>query len=108
MANESLMAKFRLNCAKKTAHLGAFLTGWGSRVQIPSAPHLSLQVLGHLGELIEIGARRRDFAIKYGPGEQQRRMEDGGIRRNLSALYFAGSMEVRPNIAHVEPDEHHR
>jgi hypothetical protein len=42
------------------------------------------------------------FAMKHGPGERPRRALNGGMRQNLSARYFARSMEVRPNIALVE------
>jgi hypothetical protein len=42
------------------------------------------------------------FAIGSGPGERLRRALNGGMRQNLSARYFARSMEVRPNIALVE------
>ena len=40
--------------------------------------------------------------MKHGPGERPRRALNGGMRQNLSARYFARSMEVRPNIALVE------
>ena len=45
---------------------------------------------------------RARFAMKHGPGERPRRVLNGGMRQNLSARYFARSMEVRPNIALVE------
>jgi hypothetical protein len=80
----SPMAKIRLSCAKKTAHLAGHSVSMGPRVQIQPAPPYSLPISVDFGEFLQISACARDLLVRMdlenGSGGANRRITPRPIR----------------------------